>query len=36
MKIVAENITRPNGITMSPDEKILYVNDSRGGIPPGV
>ena len=30
MKIVAENITRPNGITMSPDEKILYVNDSRG------
>ena len=29
-KIVAENITRPNGITMSPDEKILYVNDSRG------
>jgi gluconolactonase len=30
MKVVAENITRPNGITMSPDEKILYVNDSRG------
>ena len=30
MKIVAERITRPNGITMSPDEKILYVNDSRG------
>lgn len=30
MKIVAENVTRPNGITMSPDEKILYVNDSRG------
>ena len=30
MKIVAENITRPNGITMSPDERILYVNDSRG------
>lgn len=30
MRIVAENITRPNGITMSPDEKILYVNDSRG------
>jgi gluconolactonase len=30
MKIVAENITRPNGITMSADEKILYVNDSRG------
>src|SRR5258706_1485273 len=29
-KIVAEHITRPNGITMSPDEKILYVNDSRG------
>ena len=28
--IVAEKITRPNGITMSPDEKILYVNDSRG------
>ena len=30
MRIVAENITRPNGITLSPDEKILYVNDSRG------
>jgi gluconolactonase len=30
MRIVAENVTRPNGITMSPDEKILYVNDSRG------
>ena len=30
MKIVAENITRPNGISMSPDEKILYVNDIRG------
>ena len=30
MKIVAENVTRPNGITMSPDEKIQYVNDSRG------
>ena len=30
MKIVAEKITRPNGITLSPDEKILYVNDSRG------
>jgi gluconolactonase len=30
MKVVAENITRPNGITMSPDERILYVNDSRG------
>jgi gluconolactonase len=30
MKIVAENITRPNGITLSTDEKILYVNDSRG------
>jgi len=28
--IVAEKITRPNGITISPDEKILYVNDSRG------
>jgi len=28
--IVAEKITRPNGITMSPDEKVLYVNDSRG------
>jgi gluconolactonase len=28
--IVAEKVTRPNGITMSPDEKILYVNDSRG------
>jgi len=30
MKIVAEKVTRPNGITLSPDEKILYVNDSRG------
>src|SRR5262245_17000976 len=30
MKIVAEKVTRPNGITMSPDEKILFVNDSRG------
>ena len=30
MKIVAEKVTRPNGITLSPDEKIFYVNDSRG------
>lgn len=30
MKIVAEAITRPNGITLSPDDKTLYVNDSRG------
>ena len=30
MKIAAEKITRPNGIQMSPDEKILYVNDARG------
>jgi gluconolactonase len=30
MKIVAEKITRPNGIMLSPDDKILYVNDSRG------
>lgn len=27
---VAEGITRPNGITLSPDDKILYVNDIRG------
>jgi gluconolactonase len=30
MKIVAEKVTRPNGITLSPDERTLYVNDSRG------
>lgn len=30
MKIVADRITRPNGIILSPDEKILYVNDARG------
>jgi gluconolactonase len=30
MKIVAQDITRPNGIQLSPDEKILYVNDARG------
>ena len=30
VKIVAERITRPNGIQLSPDEKTLYVNDSRG------
>jgi gluconolactonase len=30
LKIAAQNVTRPNGITLSPDEKILYVNDSRG------
>jgi len=30
MKIVADKITRANGIMLSPDEKILYVNDSRG------
>jgi len=27
---VASDITRPNGIQLSPDEKTLYVNDSRG------
>jgi len=27
---VAEGITNPNGIQMSPDEKIVYVNDTRG------
>ena len=26
----AEKITRPNGITLSPDQKTLYVNDARG------
>ncbi len=29
-RMVAGNITRPNGITLSPDEKTLYVNDARG------
>jgi gluconolactonase len=28
--IVADTITRPNGIMLSPDERVLYVNDSRG------
>ena len=27
---VNADITRPNGIQLSPDERILYVNDSRG------
>jgi len=27
---VATDIARPNGIQLSPDERILYVNDSRG------
>ena len=27
---VATDITRPNGIQLSPDERTLYVNDSRG------
>jgi gluconolactonase len=27
---VAEDITNPNGIQLSPDEKTLYVNDTRG------
>src|SRR4029434_754307 len=27
---VAEGITNPNGIQLSPDEKTLYVNDTRG------
>jgi gluconolactonase len=27
---VADDISRPNGITLSPDEKILYVNDWDG------
>ena len=27
---VADNITRPNGILLSPDERTLYVNDSAG------
>lgn len=27
---VATGITRPNGIQLSPDERTLYVNDSRG------
>ena len=29
-RFVADNITRPNGIILSPDEKTLYVNDARG------
>ena len=28
---VADDINRPNGITLSPNEKILYVNDWDGG-----
>ena len=28
--LVADKITRPNGIQLSPDEKTLYVNDIRG------
>jgi gluconolactonase len=27
---VAKDVTRPNGIQLSPDERTLYVNDSRG------
>lgn len=27
---VAEKITRTNGLVLSPDDKVLYVNDSRG------
>ena len=27
---VATDVTRPNGIQLSPDERTLYVNDSRG------
>ena len=27
---VATDITRPNGVQLSPDEKTLYVNDTRG------
>jgi gluconolactonase len=27
---VAENINRPNGVILSPDERTLYVNDSSG------
>jgi gluconolactonase len=27
---VAEGITRTNGLVLSPDDKVLYVNDSRG------
>jgi gluconolactonase len=26
----AENITRPNGLILSADDKVLYVNDARG------
>lgn len=30
VKRVADDINRPNGITLSPDEKLLYVNDWDG------
>jgi len=30
MKSIIKDLVRPNGITLSPDEKVLYVNDSEG------
>jgi gluconolactonase len=31
--MVVDNLSRPNGLALSPDEKILYVNQSDGNAP---
>jgi gluconolactonase len=31
LKLITRELRRPNGIALSPDEKVLYVNDSGGG-----
>jgi gluconolactonase len=31
LRIVADDFKRPNGLAFSPDERVLYINDSRHG-----
>ena len=36
LTLITQKLRRPNGIGLSPDEKVLYVNDSGGGGTPAV
>ncbi len=31
LKLIADDFTYPNGIALSPDEKVLYISDTRAG-----
>jgi gluconolactonase len=36
LTLITQKLRRPNGIGLSPDEKVLYINDSGGGGTPAV